>query len=117
MKESERKEVSYKKCSGCEAVENQWVEGEIILKSKILKLIPEKIESIIYDSESEYQHEDPKNRVVKINNKSKSSWKVYTASVFLARMIGERLEREFTSKTSYKFSKGEKYVTVTWDDK
>lgn len=114
--ESKRKEVNYKKCLGCEAIENGWIEGEVTLKNKILKLVPDQIEEMIKNLEEEFRHDNPKNRIVKIN-KAKNIWKVYTASVFLARRIGEELEKTYVSKVSYKFLKGDNFVRVVWEDK
>ena len=116
VKESERKEVIYRKCPGCEAIENGWIEGEITLKNNIIKLVPDQIEELIKNLEKDYQHEDPKNRIVKIN-KTKTFWKVYTASVFLARRIGEELEKTYISKVTYQFLKGDKMVRVVWENK
>jgi len=116
VKESDRKEASFKKCPGCEAIENGWAEGELTLKNKILKLVPYQIEELIKNLEEEYRHDDPKNRIVKIN-KAKNIWKVYTASVFLARRIGEELEKTYASKVSFKFLKGDQFVRVVWEDK
>lgn len=116
IKESKRKEVKYKLCPGDEAIKNGWIEGEVVLKNKILRLVPDQLGELIYGLEEEFRKDDPKNRVVKIN-KGKGFWKVYTASVFLARRIGEGLEKTYVSKVSYKFSKGDKFVSVIWEDK
>ena len=101
-------------CPGCEAVQNGWIEGEIALKHDIARLVPNQIENFVRNIEEKYRWEDPKNRIVKIQ-KFKNMWKVFTASVFLARMIGEHLEKQYQSHTSYKFGRGQKYVYVVWE--
>lgn len=116
VKESSRKEISYKLCPGDEAIENQWIEGDILLKNRMLGLVPEQIESLMRNIEEKERHIDPRNRIASIK-KSKGSWKVYTTSVYLARRIGEELEKTYNSRTTFKFSKGEKRVSVVWEEK
>ncbi|MBI2448025.1 hypothetical protein HYV44_00490 [Candidatus Microgenomates bacterium] len=112
--ESKKKEYLEKLCPGCEAVKNGWVEGEVVLKNRITFLVPQQIENMIKNQEKKALDDDCRNRVVKIQ-KFKNMWKVFTASVFLARMIGEHLEKQYQSKTSYKFGRGQKYVYVVWE--
>jgi len=114
VKESKRKEFKEKLCPGCVSIKNQWVEGEVLLKNKIISLVPEQIEETIRNLEEELRHTDPKNRIVQIK-KGKTFWKVFTATPFLARRIGEKLEKTYNSKVSYKWSKGEKFVSITWE--
>lgn len=116
VKESKRKEVNYRLCPGCEAIKNQWIEGEVLLKNRIINLIPDKIEEMLTNLEEESRVDDPRNRIVQIK-KTKTFWKVFTASVFLARRMGQELEKTFVSDVSYKFSKGDKFVSVVWSEK
>jgi len=116
VKESKRKEHTLRICPGCEAIENEWIEGEITLKNRIINLIPDQIEEMMRNMEEVERHDDPKNRIFKIK-KNKSFWKVYTTSVYLAQRIGKELGKSFVSKVTYKFSRGEKYVVVTWEEK
>ncbi len=101
-------------CPGCEAIKNGWIEGEVELRHDIAKIVPSQIESFIKNIEEHYRWDDPKNRIVKIQ-KFKNMWRVYTASFFLARMIGEHLEKQNKSKTTYRFGRGQKYVYVVWE--
>lgn len=116
VKESLRKEHILRICPGCEAIENQWIEGEVTLKNRIINLVPGQIEEMLKNIEEEYRHEDPKNRILKIK-KTKTFWKVYTTSVFLARRIGEELEKSFVSRVYYKFSRGERFISVVWEER
>lgn len=114
IKESKRKEYTEVMCEGCKAVENEFIEGEVTLKNKVLAVVPDQIQNMIFNIEEESRHDNPKHRVVKIK-KNKSLWKVYTTSGFLAKRIGDELEKAYNSKTTYKFAKDEKYTTVTWE--
>ena len=116
VKESLKKEYTLRKCPGCEAIENQWVEGEITLKNRIINLVPTQIEEMMRNLEEEERHTDPKNRILKIK-KTKNFWKVYTTSVFLAKRIGKELEKSFVSKVTYKFLRGDKFIYVIWEEK
>jgi len=116
VKESKRKEVTYRLCPGDEAIENQWIEGDILLKNKIVTLVPEQIESLMRNIEEAERHVDPRNRIALIK-KNKSFWKVYTTSVYLAERIGRELEKTYVSHVTYKFSKGEKRISVVWEEK
>lgn len=116
VKESLRKEHTLRICPGCEAIENEWVEGEITLKNRIINLVPSQIDEMLRNIEETERHHDPRNRILKIK-KTKTFWKVYTTSVFLAQRIGRELEKTFVSKVSYKFSRGEKFVNVVWEEK
>lgn len=116
VKESAKKEHVLRLCPGCEAIKNQWVEGEITLKNRIINLVPGQIEEMMKNIEEGERHVDPRNRILKIK-KTKTFWKVYTTSVFLAVRIGRELERSFTSKVTYKFSRGEKFVNIIWEEK
>ena len=73
IKESKRVEHTEVLCPGCEAIENEWIEGEITLKNKVLQVVPWQIEEMINDIEEKERHVDTKNRVVKIR-KSKTFW-------------------------------------------
>jgi len=112
--ESKKRPHKDQLCPGCEAIKNGWVEGEIILKNNIIKLVPGQIECLVKNLENGLRHDDPKNRIVKIQ-KFKNQWKISVASIFLARRIGEELGKTYVSKISYKFSKGEKFVSVIWE--
>lgn len=116
VKESERKEVNYRLCPGCEAVKNQWIEGEILLKNRMINLIPEQLEELFHNEEEKMRQDNPKSRIVSIK-KTKTFWKLYTANIFLARRIAEELEKTFVSKVTYKFSKGNKSVYIVWEEK
>ena len=112
--ESKKKPHKEEICPGCKAVKNGWIEGEVILKNRIIKLVPKQIESMIRNLEERFRHDDPKNRIVKIR-KFKNMWKVFTASPFLARRIGESLESTYKSKVSYSFAGDDKFVSVVWE--
>ena len=112
--ESKKRPHKDQLCPGCEAIKNGWIEGEIIMKNKIVNLVPGQIENMIHNLENRLRHENPKNRIIKIQ-KSKNQWKVSTASVFLAHQIGKELEKTYVSKVSYSFLKGDKFVRVVWE--
>ncbi len=112
--ESKKRSHGEEICPGCKAVKNGWIEGEVVLKNGILKLVPKQIESFIRNLEERFRHDDPKNRIVKIK-KFKNMWKVFTASPFLARRIGEGLESTYKSRVSYSFPKEDKFVSVVWE--
>ena len=116
VKESLRKEHTLRICPGCAAIENEWVEGEVTLKNRIINLVPNQIEEMLRNLEEEERHTDPKNRILKIK-KTKTFWKVYTTSVYLAQRIGKELEKSFVSEVSYKFLRGDKFVRVVWEEK
>jgi hypothetical protein len=116
VKESIRKEHSLRICPGCEAIKNQWVEGEITLKNRIINLVPNQIEEMMKNIEERERHNDPRNRILKIK-KTKTFWKVYTTSVYLAQRIGKELEKSFVSKVTYKFLREDKHVDVVWEEK
>jgi len=112
--ESRKKPHKEELCPGCKAIKNKWIEGEVVLKNRIIKLVPQQIENLIKNLEERFRHDDPKNRIVKIQ-KFKNMWKVFTASPFLARRIGEELEHTYQSKTSYNFAKDDRFVNVEWE--
>lgn len=114
VKESMRKEHGETLCPGCEAIENEWIEGDVTLKHKVLQVVPWDIEEMLENIEETERHIDPKNRIVKIK-KSKTMWKVYTASVFLAERIGKELEKSYNGKTHFKWSKGDRSLSVIWE--
>lgn len=113
--ESQRREHKEELCPGCMAIKNGWIEGEVILKNRIVKLVPNQIESMVRNLEERHRHDDPKNRIVKIQ-KFKNMWKIFTASPFLARRIGEELEGTYHSKVHYSFAGGgDRFVSVVWE--
>ncbi|MFA7308559.1 MAG: hypothetical protein WC045_00620 [Patescibacteria group bacterium] len=114
IKESERQEYKEKVCPGCLSIENGWYEGEVVLKNKIAMLVPSQITAMINNLEEAHRHEDPKNRIVHIDKK-KTGWIVYTASPYLARIIGDHLGKAYQSKVTYKWSPGNKFVRVIWE--
>lgn len=109
--ESQRQEHEEVICPVCEAIKNGWYEGVVAIQSEAVNHISGQIDSLIRHQEAEHRLSDPKNRIVSIDKKP-NEWRIYTASPFLARQIGEHIASAYCLKTRYKWSDGERLVKV-----
>lgn len=100
-------------CPGCERIQNQIYEGEVLLDSPLIQKNREMVYGTIYHTAAKAYHDNPLARVAHIEEKG-NRIHILTTTKSLATRLGKAIYKALSGTLTIKPSPGEQYVIVHW---
>lgn len=103
----------YVVCPGCQRVEDQHFEGEVVLKSPMLLEHDEMFWGTLYHAAAKGYLHNPLSQVASIHVEE-DTIRIVTTTCTLAERLGKAIHKAFKGKLKITPSKDEKFVFVKW---
>ncbi len=103
-------------CPGCQRIEQNVHNGEVILKGPLLLANKDAVMGLIRHTETKAWHDNPSSRISSLVD-SGESIEIQTTTKWLATRIGKEMQKCFKGTLNIKPSPREKFVRVQWSRK
>ena len=100
-------------CPGCEAVEREMYDGEVVLRSPLLVTNREAALRLIRNEEARVRQDNPLARLASVEDRD-GEIHVLTITPFLARRIGKEFEKAFGGELEVQSLPRERFTRVRW---
>lgn len=100
-------------CPGCDAVERQLYDGEVLLRSPVLKANKEVALNLIHNEEARMREDNPLVRLASVEDRGDEIY-ILTINQSLAQRIGKAFQSAFHGKLEIQNLPGEQFSRVRW---
>ncbi len=100
-------------CPGCQRVEDQHFEGEVVLKSPLLSEQREMFWGTLYHAAAKGYLHNPLSQIAAIHEKD-DTIRIITTTCTLSERLGKAINKAFKGKLKITPSEDEKFVFVKW---
>ncbi len=100
-------------CPGCEAVEREMYDGEVVLRSPLLTANKEAALHLIRNEEARVRQDNPLARLASVQDRGDEIY-VLTITPFLAQRIGKEFEKAYGGELEIQNLPQERFTRVRW---
>jgi NMD protein affecting ribosome stability and mRNA decay len=100
-------------CPACQKIEDNYPEGEVVLRGEFLGPHRNEIMNLVSNEEERAKGLNPLERIVRISE-SNGTLSITTTNEKLAQRIGRALQKAYQGDISYRWSEDTKYLHVEW---
>jgi NMD protein affecting ribosome stability and mRNA decay len=100
-------------CPACQKIEDNYPEGEVVLRGDFLGIHRGEIMNLIANEEERAKGLNPLERIVRIGE-ADGTVTITTTNEKLAQRIGRALQKAYQGEVSYRWSEDTKYLHVQW---
>ncbi|MHB1415299.1 MAG: BCAM0308 family protein [Chloroflexota bacterium] len=109
-----KQEAQFAVCPGCERIERQIYEGDVVLRGPFLAQHKEEALHLIYHAEDQARQKNPISRLASVEDNG-DEVKVITTTRWLAERIGKEFRKAFNGDLEIQRLPREKFSRVRWE--